>query len=182
MKIIKEKSTNIVIFAERNLSLTSAGVQGDNFRASNIKPEFYELVTTDSIPSDYQGHHYTYTDSTWTRTPAGLASAKIAKLAELAALRYEKETAGITIPGSVIRTDRQSQALLTGAWTAAQMNPDISIDWKGENGWTTLNKAQITAIAGAVITHVQACFTREKVLAALITTDVNTDITTGWPE
>ena len=72
MKIIKEKSTNIVIFAERNLSLTSAGVQGDNFRASNIKPDRYELVTTDSVPNDYQGHHYTYTDS-WTRTPAGLA-------------------------------------------------------------------------------------------------------------
>ena len=180
MKIIKEKSTNIVIFAEQNLTLTSAGVQGDNFRASNIKPELYELVTTDSVPSDYQGHHYTYTDS-WTRTPAGLASAKIVKIAELAALRFEKETQGIDISGSTIRTDRQSQALLTGAWTAAQMNADISIDWKGEDGWTTLDKTQITAIAGAVITHVQACFSREKVLAALIETDITTDITIGWP-
>jgi len=54
---------------------------------------------------------------------------------ELAALRYQHETAGITLNGMTIETDRQSQSLITGAWSFSQLNPAVLIDWKGVNGW-----------------------------------------------
>lgn len=107
---------------------------------------------------------------------------KLIKTQELAALRYEKEIGGIALPdGTQINTERDSQALINGAFSASLLNPDIIIDWKGENGWVQIDAEQITAIAQAVTMHVQACFTRERELSELIELDVNADITAGWP-
>jgi len=109
------------------------------------------------------------------------------KLAALAAYRYEKETAGITVNGAVIRTDEASQAKINGAWATAQMNANVLIDWKGENGWVQINKAAIDAISMAVSAHVQACYSQEKVHSDAINTLTTAaeveayDITTGWP-
>jgi hypothetical protein len=106
--------------------------------------------------------------------------------AQLADIRFQKETAGIVLDGGmVVRTDRESQALVTGAWSASQLNPDIVLDWKGANGWVTLNATQIAQIAAVVTSHVQACFTWEKELAEALddATDPSTvDLTVGWPE
>lgn len=110
------------------------------------------------------------------------------KLAALAAYRYEKETAGITVGGAVIKTDEVSQSRITGAWATAQINPDVLIDWKGENGWAQINKTAIDAISMAVSAHVQACYSKEKFHAEAINAlataaDIEAyDITTGWPE
>lgn len=101
---------------------------------------------------------------------------------ELAGLRFQKETAGIIVNGSTIKTDRESQAMITGAYNAVQIDPSKIIDWKGEDGWIQLDSASITAIATAVSNHVQACFTCEKELSILLETDIEIDITTGWPE
>ena len=117
-----------------------------------------------------------------------LETAKAQRLNELAAYRYTKETAGITLNGAGIKTDLESQAKISGAWSAAQMNPAILIDWKGENGWIQIDAATITAIAMAVANHVQACFSNERIHAEAIgaletAEDVqNYDFTTGWPE
>ncbi len=112
---------------------------------------------------------------------------KSQRLAELAALRYQHETAGITLSGMTIETDRQSQALITGAWSISQINPAILIDWKGVNGWVQIDAATITAIAGSVAGHVQTCFSQERIhaeaIAALTTPEAVQayDLTTGWP-
>lgn len=103
------------------------------------------------------------------------------KIAELAALRYNKETAGITVNGSEILTDRESQAMLSGAYCACLIDPARIIDFKGANGWIQLSASEITIIAAAVADHVQACFTRENELSVLLQSDIDTDITTGWP-
>lgn len=116
-----------------------------------------------------------------------LSRMKSAKIDELSALRYQHETAGITLSGMIIETDRQSQALITGAWSFSQLNPAVMIDWKGVNGWIQVDAATIAAIAGAVATHVQACFSSERVhaeaIAALETREevAAYDLTTGWP-
>lgn len=116
-----------------------------------------------------------------------VASIKAAKLLELAAKRYEIETGGITVNGSTISTDRDSQAMLTSAWVIMQMTPNAVIDWKAPTGWVKLNKAAIEPIAMAVSTHVQACFTAESIHAAAINKlkteeELNDyDIATGWP-
>lgn len=122
---------------------------------------------------------------------ATVEEAVAGRKADLAALRFEKETAGITLAGTVIRTDRESQALITGAWCRVQQNPNVLIDWKGETSWTRLDAATINAIAYAVGDHVQACFTNEKAHSTALDAlgaDPNTtvadieayDITTGW--
>jgi len=112
-----------------------------------------------------------------------IAAARSAKLAELAALRFNKETAGV----NGIRTDRESQALLTGAALAASLDPDYEVDWKGEAGWTTLNAVQLLGAAQAVRGHVQACFSNERehatAIALLDTVEAIEayDLSSGWP-
>jgi hypothetical protein len=86
------------------------------------------------------------------------------KRAEIANARWKAETGGITINGVEIATDRESQALLTGAVLAAQDNPEYVVNWKAQNGWAVLDTATILAAADAVRNHVQACFDREKLL------------------
>lgn len=120
-------------------------------------------------------------------TPIDLPSLKQQRLSDLAAYRYEKETAGITLNGAVIKTDLESQANINGAWSYAQINPSALIDWKAATGWIQIDAAAVTAIAGAVAAHVQACFSAERVhaeaIAALETAEAAQayDITTGWP-
>lgn len=117
-----------------------------------------------------------------------VTAARTQRLAELAAYRYEREIAGITVNGASIETDRASQALITGAWAIGQINPAVLIDWKTATGvWVQIDAATIAGIAGAVAAHVQACFSAERVhaeaLAALETAEAVAayDLTTGWP-
>jgi len=115
-----------------------------------------------------------------------LARKKAYRLSELAAYRFQKETAGIVINGMTIKTDVDSQAKLTGAWSFSQLNPAVLIDWKAESGWIQIDAATIAAIAGAVATHVQACFSTERIhaeaIAALETSEAVAayDISTLW--
>lgn len=95
-----------------------------------------------------------------------LAEVKTAKLAELAQARWEQETGGLTLPdGTEIRTDRESQALLTGAAFSATLDTETLIEWKGATGWVVLTPQQILQIAGLVRQHVQGAFSKEKALS-----------------
>jgi len=63
-----------------------------------------------------------------------LESAQEAKLAELTEARRRAETGGLTLPdGTVIKTDRESQAPLPGAALKAMQDPSYSCWWKGES-------------------------------------------------
>lgn len=102
-------------------------------------------------------------DGTYSAKPKDIADIKRHKMAELSASRFRLETSGITLPNGVrIATDRDSQGMLSGALLTVQRNPAALIDWKGEDGWSQINKAGIEAIADAVSTHVQACFSAER--------------------
>jgi hypothetical protein len=95
-----------------------------------------------------------------------LEGAKARKLDQLAEWRYMKEVAGVFVGGARIRTDRQSQATVTAALISLSQGLATSIDWKAEGGvWVTLGLPQITDIAGAVVQHVQLCFSAEKLLS-----------------
>lgn len=93
---------------------------------------------------------------------------KAAKRAEVAAARYAAEISGITLNDVSIRTDRESQALITGAALAASHDENYSVTWKAKNGFVTLTAAQIIAVAQAVRAHVEACFDREAELQTAI--------------
>ena len=94
--------------------------------------------------------------------------AKEAKKAEIAQARYNAEIAGVTINGVSIKTDRESQGLITGAALKAMQDSTYVCRWKGIDGFVTLNATQIIAIADAVRQHVQSCFDHEAELLPLI--------------
>ena len=96
------------------------------------------------------------------------AKAKEAKKAEIAQARYNAEIAGVTFNGVSIKTDRESQGLITGAALKAMQDPDYTCRWKGINGFIELTAPQIIAIADAVRAHVQSCFDHEAELLPLI--------------
>ncbi len=100
--------------------------------------------------------------------PPTLADAKESKLKELAADRYREETGGITVGSAIISTDRDSQAMMTGALLSLKSGLVASVNWKGENEWVSLTLAELEPIAQAVSMHVQACFTKEGQLAAQV--------------
>jgi hypothetical protein len=139
---------------------------------------------TKGEPEEYSPGHWR---ETWIVTDIPLSEVKATKQAELAAIRYQHETAGITISGMTIETDRESQALITGAYCTSLLNPSVLIDWKGGNGWTQIDAATIAGIAGAVSTHVQACFSNERTLSEAIEAAETVeavqaiDLTIGWP-
>lgn len=124
----------------------------------------------------------------WTLTERPIDEVRADRKEELAALRYEKETAGITVGGAPIRTDRTSQALINGAYSYSLLNPAVVIDWKTTSGiWVQIDAPTIAAIAGAAAAHVQACFSAEKVHAqaldglATAAEVAAYDLNTGWP-
>jgi len=118
--------------------------------------------------------------------PLTIEEVKANKLAALAAYRYEQETAGIVVGDATIKTDRESQAMISGAKMFSDLNPTALIDWKGADGWVQINQATLLAIGQAVGAHVQSCFSAERTHAeaiAALTTAAEIeayDFTTGW--
>lgn len=104
---------------------------------------------------------------------------------EVAADRFIRETSGITINGLTVATDRDSQALITGAALAAMLDGDYELNWKGESGFIHLTAEQILSVANAVRAHVQRCFDRESELVALVDAAQNAkeldEIIISWP-
>lgn len=90
--------------------------------------------------------------------------AKEDKKASIAQARYEAEIAGV----DGIKTDRESQALITGAGLKAMQDSTYVCRWKSESGFIELNATQIIAVADAVRAHVQSCFDHEAELLPLI--------------
>lgn len=102
---------------------------------------------------------------------------------QIAARRYDAETAGITVNGLQIDTGRDSQALITGATVQAMLDPASSLRWKTPAGFVDLTAEQIIGVATAARAHVQACFDREaELLEALAAgTFMPEMLGEGWP-
>jgi len=102
---------------------------------------------------------------------------------QIAARRWQAEVAGIDVGGILMATDRDSQALITGAALAAMRDPAYVCRWKTAGGFVELNAEQLTAVADTVRAHVQACFDREAALLAELDAGTLTAgmIDTGWP-
>ena len=139
---------------------------------SGEKPEFAPNIVLVEVGPEVQegwrwdGKKFTPPQSPNEPAEQTLEEVKAAKLAELAEARWREETGGLTLPdGTIVKTDRESQALLTGAALSATLDPGTDIEWKGVNGWVTLTSAQVLEIAAAVRAHIQSAFSREKVLS-----------------
>ena len=94
---------------------------------------------------------------------------KVRKYREIATARYNAEIAGVTINGVLIRTDRETQAVLTAACLQAYIDSGYSLNWKtGDGTFVSLPAEQIMAFGTAVRAHVQSCFDHEAELSPLI--------------
>ena len=99
---------------------------------------------------------------------ARLSKARTERQDELAANRYELEIAGITVDGAEIDTSRASQSMLTGASISSDRDEAKTFDWKGINGWVSLDKAQLAAIVLTLGDHIEELFSAERVASNLI--------------
>jgi hypothetical protein len=94
-----------------------------------------------------------------------LARTKADKREEIAESRWQAETGGLAVNGMTIATDRESQALITGAALQATIDASYTCQWKTAAGFVTLDATAILAVAQAVREHVQESFDREAELA-----------------
>jgi hypothetical protein len=101
----------------------------------------------------------------------------------IAARRYQVETGGVTVEGIPVNTERDSQALLTGAAFAASLDPNYQIKWKAATGFVELNRDQVIGLASEVRAFVQACFNREAELLGFVADGSITAemLEEGWP-
>lgn len=131
-------------------------------------------------------------DATWDGSAWSSPSLEVLQAEKLEALRLRRNVArdgGILVSGTLIPTDKETRAVLTATRLKTITDDPFSVpDWKVDNGvFATLSQAQIIAISNAVAAHVQACFTRERVLTDLINAATTTtaldaiDLDTGWP-
>ncbi|AWB06819.1 hypothetical protein A6A40_17355 (plasmid) [Azospirillum humicireducens] len=129
----------------------------------------------------------------WAVEPIPLTEVKVARKAAATAKRHEVETGGIIVAGASIRTDRESQSLINGAYSLARdmLAGDVQtmpIDFKGADGWAEIEPATMLAIGRAVALHVQACFRAERALHEAIDAAetaeavMAVDIASGWPD
>lgn len=71
MQIVKNLN-NVVLFAGYGYELTETGMTGPGFNAPTIKSTTHTIENVDSIPDDFVGGHYTFTEKVgWLRTLAG---------------------------------------------------------------------------------------------------------------
>ncbi len=80
-------------------------------------------------------------------------------MAYAAAVHTACRDGGVTIGGMLVKTDAESRGLINGAYALIEVRPDASIDFKASSGWVTLDAATMRAIAVAVGTWVQLCYT-----------------------
>ncbi|WP_019833774.1 DUF4376 domain-containing protein [Sphingomonas sp. PR090111-T3T-6A] len=138
-----------------------------------------------------------WTDGAWLVTPfpaeeitARLEAARAARLAELAALRWDRQQ-WLTFDDTVMPADDTTVGRCTAAEAYAR-NKGIDLDaprnWKIADGvWTTLTTTAIIAYGIAIGDHMQGCFDREKALSdqLIAAPDIASlraiDITAGWP-
>jgi len=105
-------------------------------------------------------------------------------LASIARRRFQAETAGITVNGMKVYTDRTTQMKLTAATLRAVRDTEYVVDWKTISGdFVTMNSQQIIALSDVVGDYVQECYTREGEIVAAFNRDEFTDdmLETGWP-
>ena len=136
----------------------------------NQSGQFLGVYADGAVPP--QGSIETPTGPTDGRQYWGGASWRYSKstLKDLAkAKRFEVETAGTLLWGSVpIQTDRESQALITGAYNTLQRNPAALLHWSTAEGFVTLGQAEVNALADAASLHVQNAFAAEAAITPLI--------------
>lgn len=100
----------------------------------------------------------------------------------LSAHKTEKEQGGCVFQNSLIKTDSDSQAKITGTLAMMQTGGISSVDFKAANGWLTLNAEQFKQLALAVAIHIQVCFKAESIVLGELKSKTLDDLVTLDPD
>lgn len=111
------------------------------------------------------------------------------RLADLAAYRWERETAGVYFQASgaqspsLFPTDRDSKMSMTGAVVTVQIGGWVDgTVWKTADGsFVPMTAQDVKNLGAKASAYVAQCFAREAALTAEIKAGGSPDITTGWP-
>lgn len=166
---------------------TSIPVGATDLEQFGLVPIVGREPAHDSATQRVSGPTYSFTGSMVERVyvvediPAEEIRARAAD--QIAARRWQAEVGGITVNGIPMATDRDSQALITGAALAAMRDQAYVCRWKTAGGFVELSAAQLIVVADTVRAHVQACFDREAALLAELEAGTLTPemIDSGWP-
>lgn len=83
--------------------------------------------------------------------------------------RWEKENGGMVLNGMLIHTDDRSKTMILGARVKADGDPMFTTKWKvGTNNFVTLDSLTIITISEAVLSFVDACFSKEQAVEQMI--------------
>lgn len=101
----------------------------------------------------------------------------------IAETRYAHETKGIVVNGISINTERDSQALITGAALSALIDKEYVCRWKTPDGFVDLDSTLLLTISQEMRKYVQACFDREAFLIDCVASGTFNDemLNEGWP-
>jgi hypothetical protein len=105
---------------------------------------------------------------------------------QLVRARQSAEARGVTLGGVTIATDRQSQAMVTGALLMMRsQGAPKAVQWKTKNGtFAPIGLSELELAAQAIFAHIEACFAREAELLAELDAAEDprsVDIYSGWP-
>jgi hypothetical protein len=106
------------------------------------------------------------------------------RLKEYAAnVRWQRQQLPLTLPdGTVVDATEASKAKIDQTLTVLEKGWVVSLDFKADSGWITVDLAGMTAVAQVLVAREQAQFTAEKAVDAAI--DAGTVTTTtqidGW--
>ena len=88
---------------------------------------------------------------------------KLTLKAEVTNIKWDREKLGLGYNGMIISTSRESQAMISGVYSALKNGLLTSVDWKiDDDTWVVLTLVEMEPIAQAVATYVQHLFTTEK--------------------
>lgn len=132
--------------------------------ASLMCAETREQYGITEEPDAILGDDRYYWNTSEGSTAKDMPTLKMIKLGEIADARYNAEVGGVAVGGMKIKTDRESQAQLSSAFTSLSGGLIESTPWKSENGWADVTLEDIRPIAQVVAMHVRSCFALEKML------------------
>ena len=148
----------------------------------SIPFDYYQTLLGNIVVADESGYPVIFSQQSLT-----MEEMRVQLLGRVASKRFDVEVGGIDIDGMLVRTDRESQAALTSAFTSMSNDLISSTPWKMEDGsFVTLTLQEIAPIAKAVAQHVRASFDAERMhcekIATLTTAAQisNYNIEAGW--
>ncbi|WP_041522992.1 DUF4376 domain-containing protein [Gilvimarinus agarilyticus] len=107
--------------------------------------------------------------TTWVINTPPLADIVDAKLAEIAAARWEFQNSGVTVAGTEIASDTDTALYIDTSLTKMAANPALVLTWKTQAGdFVTLDQPALTVVGDAIFAHVQGAFAAEASLMATI--------------